>query len=163
MNHLKEFPIIHEQRVEWGDMDAHGHVNNVVYFRYIENARITYYETIKKYEYEKRNGVSFVVGSTSCNFRYPLTYPDVVLIGARVSMIKNSHIVMKYSIFSTFHKQVVADAEAVIVSYDYGKQTKITFPTELRGNIILLEKTDPTGRDFDDEKDGQRNKNNIGD
>lgn len=37
---LTDYPVIHQQVVAWGDMDALGHVNNVMYYRYIESARI---------------------------------------------------------------------------------------------------------------------------
>ena len=42
MKELSVYPIIHQQTVAWGDMDAFGHVNNVQYYRYIESARIAY-------------------------------------------------------------------------------------------------------------------------
>lgn len=145
MRYLKGFPIVVKQRVDWGDMDAHGHVNNAVYFRYIENARIVYYEKIGKYDYEERTGVSFVVASTGCSFKYPLTYPDIILVGARVSEIDGSHIVMKYRIISTEHNIIAADAEAVIVSYHYGEKKKISFPLELNDNIRNIEESSTCG------------------
>ena len=36
MKELSVYPVIYEQKVAWGDMDAFGHVNNVQYYRYIE-------------------------------------------------------------------------------------------------------------------------------
>ena len=41
MNELVQYPVIHEQAVAWGDMDAFGHVNNVLYYRYIESSLIS--------------------------------------------------------------------------------------------------------------------------
>ncbi len=43
---LPSYPVVVEWDVAWGDMDAYGHVNNVVYFRYFEQARIAYLERI---------------------------------------------------------------------------------------------------------------------
>ena len=48
MNELAQYPVIHEQAVAWGDMDAFGHVNNVLYYRYIESARIRYLDAVSK-------------------------------------------------------------------------------------------------------------------
>ena len=46
-NHpLKGFAVIYEQKVEWGDMDAFNHVNNVVYYNYAQRARIHYLEQV---------------------------------------------------------------------------------------------------------------------
>ena len=43
---LAGFPVIVEQAVVWGDMDSYSHVNNVVYFRYFENARLEYFRRL---------------------------------------------------------------------------------------------------------------------
>ena len=40
---LTDFPVTVEVPVAWGDMDALGHVNNAVYFRYFETARIRFF------------------------------------------------------------------------------------------------------------------------
>lgn len=42
MSELKQYPVIYEQTVAWGDMDAFGHVNNAMYYRYVESARLAY-------------------------------------------------------------------------------------------------------------------------
>ena len=38
MSELQQYPVIYSQTVAWGDMDAFGHVNNAMYYRYIERA-----------------------------------------------------------------------------------------------------------------------------
>ena len=40
----KEYPVVLNQDIIWGDMDAFGHINNTVYFRYFEDARIAYFD-----------------------------------------------------------------------------------------------------------------------
>ena len=47
---LAGFPSIVELDVAWGDMDSLGHVNNVVYFRYFENARVEYFTRLDWWE-----------------------------------------------------------------------------------------------------------------
>ena len=47
MKHLEDFNVIVEQKVAWGEMDALSHVNNAVYFRYFETARIEYFDQIE--------------------------------------------------------------------------------------------------------------------
>jgi len=41
--------LVHIERipVRWGDMDAMGHVNNTVYFRFMEQTRISWFEKRK--------------------------------------------------------------------------------------------------------------------
>ena len=55
MKELSVYPIIHQQTVAWGDMDAFGHVNNVQYYRYIESARIAYLMALNKYQLKSKH------------------------------------------------------------------------------------------------------------
>ena len=52
VNIFSQYPVIHEQKVAWGDMDAFGHVNNVIYYRYIESARIGYFDELNIFDYD---------------------------------------------------------------------------------------------------------------
>jgi acyl-CoA thioester hydrolase len=65
------------QPIRWADMDTLGHVNNVVYFRYMEQARIEWlYSLASASGYPKGQGP--VIVNASCNFRVPLVYPGTV-------------------------------------------------------------------------------------
>jgi acyl-CoA thioester hydrolase len=62
------------QRIRWSDMDMLGHVNNTVYFRYMEQARVEWmYSLVGALAAE--DGPLAVVVNASCNFRIPLVYP----------------------------------------------------------------------------------------
>ena len=50
---LAGYPVIVDLPVAWGEMDFYRHVNNVVYFRYFENARLEYFRRLGWFEYEK--------------------------------------------------------------------------------------------------------------
>jgi acyl-CoA thioesterase FadM len=45
-NLMEGYPVVIEVPVAWGEMDAFGHLNNIVYFRYFESARIAYFHKI---------------------------------------------------------------------------------------------------------------------
>ena len=81
---LTGFPVELSCPVAWGQMDAFEHVNNVVYFRYFEDARIAYFRQVGMLEYMESAGEGPILASTQCRFRIPLTYPDQVTIGACV-------------------------------------------------------------------------------
>jgi|TARA_B100000315_G_scaffold252755_2_gene290210 acyl-CoA thioester hydrolase len=136
---LKGFPVVVEQPLNWGDMDMHGHINNVWLFRYIENARIAYYEAIGKHQHEQASGTSFVLAATSCTFKSALVYPDVAVVGARIEEILTDRAVMGYRVVSREHHRVAAEARATLVSYDYAKGEKVVFPEVLTQRIHALE------------------------
>ncbi len=70
--------------VRWGDMDAMGHVNNVIYLQYLESARIGYFETLSGWdgrtEGSGRQGPVLV--SQTFNYRRMVFYPAEALCGA---------------------------------------------------------------------------------
>lgn len=136
-----DFPVVIESRVAWGDMDAMGHVNNTVFFRYFESARIAYLECIGFLEEMKRSGIGPILASTSCNFKKPLVYPDTVWTGARADTIGEDRFVMRYRIVSRSLRRVAADGEGLIVAYDYQKLKRSPLPDSVRGRIERVEQT----------------------
>ena len=77
--------LVHETRfpIRWGDMDVMGHVNNVMYFRYIESARIDWFRSIGVSP--NPDGEGFVIVNAFCNFYKQLEYPGEVLLKMYVS------------------------------------------------------------------------------
>lgn len=138
-NYLQNFPVTIEQAVSWGDMDAHRHVNNIHYFRYIENARIAYYERIGKYELEHETGISFVLAKTTCIYKAPLKYPDTVSVGARIGEVPDDRVVMHYCIVSQDKNRIAAEAEATLVSFDHKNKKRVPLPKVLKDRIAEVE------------------------
>src|SRR5271166_4080779 len=95
---LADFPVIIEQPVAWGEQDTFGHVNNVVYFRYFENARVAYLERLDWQAYLKETGIGPIVATAQARFRRAVTFPDSLLVGARVSAMGPDRYTMDYRI-----------------------------------------------------------------
>ncbi len=140
MDHLlQNFPIVIEIPVAWGEMDAFQHVNNVVYFRYFESARIAYFETLDMMGYMEETGIGPILASAQCQFKLPLTYPDTVSVGTRVPTIEHDRFVMEYVVVSHRHQKIAARGEGMIVSYNYREGKKAPIPPELKRRILDLE------------------------
>jgi len=135
MIELAEYPVIYEQKVAWGDMDAFGHVNNAVYYRYIESARICYFEELNIFQQD----IYTVVASSQCQYLRPLFYPDQLKIGARVEEMRSSAIRMSYILWSGQQQNIAARGEAVIVCVDKLNLQKIPMPENIRQNIKEIE------------------------
>ena len=84
---LSAFPVVVEIPVQWGEMDAYGHVNNTVIFRFFESARIAFLERCRFIAAYDELKIGAILHSTDCRFRQPLYYPDTVLVGARAMEI----------------------------------------------------------------------------
>ena len=133
------YPVVIEIPVVWGEMDAFQHVNNVVYFRYFEDARIAYYERLNILDLMARTGVGPILAATSCRFRMPLAYPDKILVGAKVTTIEEDRFTMNHLVVSTRHNTVAAEGDAVIVTFNYRENKKAVMSDELRRLIQDIE------------------------
>ena len=134
---LKNFPVVIELPVLWGDMDAMAHVNNVIYFRYFESARVAYFEKIK-FRRDKTN-LGPILGSVRCRFRIPLTHPDTISVGARVTEIQSDRFTMEHVIVSHKLNAIAAEGDGIIVSFNYRENKKAALPAEIKKRIEELE------------------------
>lgn len=136
---LAEYPTVIETPVAWGEMDAFGHVNNIVYLRYFESARIAYFETLGTLETMTATGIGPILAETRCRYKLPLTYPDTVAVGARIAELAADRFLMHYRVVSHRHARVAAEGDGRIVSYDYNARTKAPLPQTIVDRIRELE------------------------
>ncbi|HEY1101071.1 MAG TPA: thioesterase family protein [Myxococcota bacterium] len=138
---LSAFPVRTPITVQWGDQDAFQHVNNVVYFRWYETARMKLFERIGftgSQDGTGSNAVGPILHSTSCRYKAPVLYPDELVVGTRVVDVGVDRFAMEMALFSTTRGFVVATGEALIVSFDYRTQTKAPIPDEVVAAIRAL-------------------------
>lgn len=138
---LAGFPVVIDIPVAWGEMDALQHVNNIVYFRYFESARIAYFEKLRFWEFMNQTGVGPILASIQCKFKIPLTYPDTVSVGTRIPSIEQDRFVMEYRAVSHKSQAIAAEGESVVVSYNYRESKKTPLPEEMKQRILTLEES----------------------
>ncbi len=141
---LADYPVTIETPVAWGEMDAFKHVNNIVYFRYFESARIAYFEKLQLMRFMEETAIGPILASTQCKYKYPLTYPDTVTVGATVSAIEEERFTMNYVVVSHTHELIAASGEGIIVSFNYRENKKTKIPDIIRERIFALENSAPS-------------------
>ena len=143
MKLLQDYPVVIELPVQWGDQDALGHVNNVVFFRWWESSRIAYAERVDLLGEGRSGRFGTVLASMTCDFRKQLAYPDTVLIGARIGRVGNSSIHIEHRLVSRRQEATAADAVSVMVSFDFENQTSCPISSDVRAAIRSLERDRP--------------------
>lgn len=141
MNDSSSFSQKMSQMVVWGDMDAFRHVNNVMYFRYMESARVEYFSKIGYMRGkigDTSNDVGPILAEANCKFIKALEYPDTVEVCTRVSRIGRTSVIMEQAIISP-KIGLAATGTAVVVCYDYEKEEKVPVPENIRQAIERLE------------------------
>jgi acyl-CoA thioester hydrolase len=136
---LEGFQVWVDVAVAWGDMDAFAHVNNTVYFRWFETSPIAYLERIG---FRTGAGVPMKIGpilaSTGCRFRRPVTFPDRIRVGARVTEIMEDRLIFEHRVMSHTSGALVAEGTGVVVTYDYERGIKAKVPDAVREAIASL-------------------------
>jgi acyl-CoA thioester hydrolase len=117
--------------IRWGDMDAMGHVNNTIYFRYMETARI---EMMGESGFPiSPAGVGFVIANVFCNFFQQLEYPGDVLVKSYVGAIGKSSFDVYHELLRTDGGDTVyANGGATLVWIDIANQKSQPMPDGLR-------------------------------
>jgi acyl-CoA thioester hydrolase len=128
---MKEKKLMHVERIDvrWGDMDAMGHVNNTVYFRYMEQARIGWFESLLP-RGEAWNTVSIVIVNASCSFRKPINYPGTVEVKVFAGAPGGSSVETFYEL--AVNEELYADGAAKVVFVDAEKQKPLRIPDGIR-------------------------------
>ncbi|MEM8906939.1 MAG: thioesterase family protein [Bacteroidota bacterium] len=137
---LKAFPVQTRIAVQWGEMDAFNHVNNVVYLRWSETARIDYFDRLElNMDHPEQQKYNVILGYQDCKYIFAVRYPDTIWIGTTVSSIGHDRFVMQCQMFSERHDRIVAISNHEIVTLDYKTFQKVPVPEELQQRINQLE------------------------
>ena len=126
--HVEPIPI------RWGDMDAMGHVNNAVYFRYMEQARISWFDALVP-EDQAWNSTGIVIVNASCHFRQPLVYPGTVEVKLYVGPPGGSSVPTFYEMRVDAGPALYATGEAMVVFIDMARQKPVRIPALIRARL----------------------------
>ena len=80
-----------------------------------------------------------MLAATSCQFRKPLFYPGNITIEAGMYEIRNTSFTLRHRILNE-QGELAAEAEDVIVMYNFQTNEKVKFPEDLLKNVEALEK-----------------------
>ena len=123
--------------VQWGDQDAFGHVNNVVYFRWFESSRIDLLNDCHSPVTMTGTGLGPILASVKCDYRRQLRFPDNVYIGSKVTRAGRSSADITHAVVSREQGEIVAEGVSVIVVFDYTSQRVTRIPDDLRQQFEL--------------------------
>ncbi len=137
MNDSQIYNSILELRIDWSELDLFGHVNNVMYFKYLQAARVNYWDRTGLSESYERDRLGAMLLSTHCLFKQPLFYPGKITIKTKLEFIKNTSFGLQHHIFND-KNEIAAIGDDVIVFYDYNLNQKSNIPEWLRKNIDHL-------------------------
>ena len=124
------YPI--EINVQWGEQDALGHVNNTVFIRYFESARIHMFNESGIWDAFEKNKIYVVLAKIDCNFLRSIHYPETVIAQCGITAIGNSSITVEHQLFTKSDGKLVANGQGIIVCADPVAQKSVKIPEIIR-------------------------------
>lgn len=134
----KDFHIKLQLRIDWSELDYFGHVNNVSFFKYIQAARVNYWDTIGLTKSHKKTNIGPILASSKCDFIKPLFFPGQITILSRVDFVKNTSFCICHRLIND-KVETVGEAQDIIVLFDFNKNEKVSISKELKTKIENIE------------------------
>lgn len=125
---LEEYKIKVEIPVQWRDMDASRHVNNVIYLKWIESARIHFYLDIMEGQLVNIENIGPILAWQECKYICPVTFPDTVIVGIKKVEVLKDRIVTEAKVYSKALGRIAAISKQQTVAYDFKRKIKAPLP-----------------------------------
>jgi acyl-CoA thioester hydrolase len=125
----------HTERIRFGDLDAMRHLNNVVFLRYFETARINYLNGLLDTHdpVNQDGGFGLIFASCHIDYRSPGHFDEDVAISVRPADIGTKSLKLEFEM--RVGERLLAEGYGVLVGYDYGNERSAPLPEELKARL----------------------------
>ncbi|MDT8402199.1 MAG: thioesterase family protein [Bacteroidales bacterium] len=119
--------------IRYSDIDMNRHVNNAVYFTYMENART---ELLKNelLEYHEK-GIVFIVSEASCKYRRPILLSDSIICEIKFELLSPLRIGVTYFFSDSGTAMLHAEGKTTLVMVDETSGKAVKIPGELMDRL----------------------------
>ncbi|HJP71595.1 MAG TPA: thioesterase family protein [Candidatus Limnocylindria bacterium] len=117
--------------VRFRDIDAFGHVNNAVFFSYVEQARIRYLLDVLDSEASFER-MPLILARVELDYRSPIFYGEAVTVDTRIDRIGRTSFAMSHRMTAGRDERLVGEVQSVLVTYDYAAASPIPVPDAWR-------------------------------
>lgn len=118
-------------QVRFRDIDAFGHVNNAVFFSYVELARIRYLLDVLRSD-DPFDRLPLILARVELDFRSPIAFGEDVVVDTRVDRVGHTSFAMSHRMTAGADERLVGDVQTVLVTYDYASSRPIPVPADWR-------------------------------
>jgi acyl-CoA thioester hydrolase len=121
--------FIHTERVRFGDLDAMRHLNNVVFLRYFETARIAYLKTLIPAHdpaHPERDDFGVIFAECHINYRSPVHFDEEVAVHCTIGNVRRSSFRVEFEM--RVEGRLAAEGYGVLVGFDYVAQKAAQLP-----------------------------------
>ncbi len=142
---MSDFHFFHPIEVRYADIDAQGHVNNVVYFTYMEQARARYLEHLGLWDGRDFSALGIILAEASCTYRAAIQYDQPIEVGVRTARLGQRSFDLEYLVRDAGDGREMAVGRTVAVAYDYRRGETVPIPESWRRTIETFEGLSSSG------------------
>ena len=124
-------------KVRANDLDSLSHINNAVYFTYLEMARDGYWIHVFGSERQLRDDI--ILARAELDYRAQASDDHDLNVAIRVSRIGNSSFEFRYEVIQQDTDLLVAEGSSVQVMFNYANNRKIPMPEAVRQRMLEFE------------------------
>ncbi|MFO7766494.1 MAG: thioesterase family protein [Pelovirga sp.] len=115
--------------IRFADLDAYGHVNNAIFFTYLEHARVKLFQHY--FGAFLDSSLLFLVVRAECDYNAPITLQDPLLITLTVEQLRHTSFTFSYRLHDGRGREF-ATARTVMVGYDPQAKKPVALPVQIR-------------------------------
>lgn len=124
-------------RIDWSELDVFGHVNNVMFTKYAQAARLNFVESIGLMELYRTDNIGFMVAETNCQFKKELLFPGNINLDTKIEFVKNTSFALEH-IMTNDLGELVAIAKDVLVVFDFSRKEKCAIPEKIKIKLSAI-------------------------
>ena len=132
----ESFPYRVTIEVPFRDLDAMGHVNNAVYFSYMETARIKF--LVDLLAVTSLHDLPVIMAEATCTFKAPAFFGEQLTVGVGLSRFGSKSFDMTYRI-DAGDGRLIALGKTVQVMYDYAAARTIVVPEAFKAKVLAFQ------------------------
>ena len=134
---MEGYRVVFEHEILFRDLDALGHVNNVAFMAFMEDARLKYWKALRQGLDARR--IDFIIAEVTCRYHSPAHFGETLLLGIRVAGLGNKSFRFEYRMEDKATGRLVVEGKSVQVMYDYESQRSIPLDDATRVAMAALE------------------------
>jgi acyl-CoA thioester hydrolase len=126
-------PFVHTERVRFGDLDAMRHLNNVVFLRYFETARIAYIRSLMPAHdpaHPEQSKWGLIFAECHINYRSPVYFDEEVAVACSIGEVRRSAFQVMFTM--RVGERVAAEGYGWLVGFDYAAEKASPLPDSFR-------------------------------
>jgi len=134
---MEGYRVILEHEILFRDLDALGHVNNVAFIAFMEDARVQYWKALRREMSTRR--IDFILAELTCRYHSPAHFGETLVVGIRAADLGHKSFRFEYRMEDKATGRLVVEGRSVQVMYDYEGQQSIPLDDLTRKAMAAVE------------------------